>query len=75
MCQKGQTWDRAILQMDRGLDHLKNVLESTSNLLLLVSKTNFTEWYARPSQAPTLICLPYVPFWLAVKQELEIRIL
>ncbi len=32
------------------------------------SKTSFTEWYAKPSRAPTLICLPCCAFfWLAVK--------
>jgi hypothetical protein len=36
----------------------KNVLESTSNLLPLASKTNFAELYAKPSRAPTLIFLP-----------------
>ncbi len=37
----------------------KNVLESTSYLLPLANKTSFTEWHAKPSRAPTLICLPY----------------
>jgi hypothetical protein len=34
------------------------VLESTSYLILLASKTTFTEWHAKPLRAPTLICLP-----------------
>jgi hypothetical protein len=54
---KGQSWDKAILDMDRGLYHLleKNLLVPTSYLLPLASKTSFTEWYANPSRAPTLI--------------------
>ncbi len=36
----------------------KNVLESTSFLQPLASKTSFTEWYAKSPRAPTLICLP-----------------
>jgi hypothetical protein len=36
----------------------KNVLESTSYLLPLASKTNFTELHGKPSRAPTLPCLP-----------------
>jgi hypothetical protein len=59
VCQKGQSLDRAILKMNRGLYHLeKNVLESTLYLLPLASKNSFTKWYAKPSRAPTLICLP-----------------
>jgi hypothetical protein len=55
----GQRWEKAILQMDRGLNHIeKNALESTLHLLPLAIKTSFTEWYAKPLQAPTLICLP-----------------
>jgi hypothetical protein len=59
----------------------KNVLESTisskrigiisSYLLPLVSTTSFTEWYAKYSLTLLLIV---VPFWLAVKDELEVRI-
>ncbi len=57
--KKGQSWDRAIFSMDEGLYHLeKNVLESTSYLLPLASKTSFTERYAKPLRAPTLTCLP-----------------
>jgi hypothetical protein len=49
--------------MDTGLYHFekkekKKILESTSYLLPLASKTSFTEWYAKPVQAPTVICLP-----------------
>lgn len=57
VCQKkGQSYDKAIFQMNRGLHHLgnKNVSKSTSYLLSIDSKTRFIEWYAKPSQAPTL---------------------
>jgi hypothetical protein len=40
------------------LEKQKKVLELTSYLLLLASKTSFAEMYAKPSRAPTLICLP-----------------
>ncbi len=41
---EGQTWDRARFQMYKGLYHLeKNVLESTSYLLPLASKTSLIE--------------------------------
>jgi hypothetical protein len=57
--KKGQRWYRAILTKDKGLYHLEtNVLESTSYLLPLASKTSFTELYAKPLRAPTLIRLP-----------------
>ncbi len=56
VCQKRSELGQS--KMDRGFYHLKNVLRSSSYLLPLASKTSFTEWYAKPSQAPTLICLP-----------------
>jgi hypothetical protein len=40
----------------RDLTAWKNVLESTSYLLPLASKTIFTDWYAKSSRVPTLIC-------------------
>ncbi len=42
----------------KGFTTYKIVLESTLYQLQLASKTSFTEWYAKPSRAPTLICLP-----------------
>jgi hypothetical protein len=51
-------WDREIHKMDRRLYHLENLLESISYLLPVSSKTSSTEWYAEPSRAPNLICLP-----------------
>jgi hypothetical protein len=36
----------------------EKVSKSTSLLLLLASKPSFIDWYAKPSQTPTLICLP-----------------
>ncbi len=58
MCvKKGSELWQGDFKMVRGLYHLKNVLESTSYLLPLVSETSFTEWYAKPSRAPILICL------------------
>ncbi len=47
-----------ILNGWRALLLRKYVLESISYLLTLASETSFTEWYAKPSRAPTLICLP-----------------
>jgi hypothetical protein len=47
-----------ILNGQRALPLRKNVLELTSYLSPLASKTSFTEWYAKPSRAQTLICLP-----------------
>jgi hypothetical protein len=42
---------------DESFYHIKNnILESISYLLPLASKTSFTEWCAKPSQASTLIC-------------------
>jgi hypothetical protein len=50
----------------------KAVVESTSYLLPLASEASFTEWYANPrGHQLSSVCL-VVPFWLAVKQELEI---
>ncbi len=45
------------LNEQRAVPLTKNVLESTSYLLPFASKTSSTEWYAKPSQAPALICL------------------
>jgi hypothetical protein len=57
--RKVKSSDRGISKIDRGLYHLvKNVLESTSYLLPLASETSFIESYAKPSRAPTLVCLP-----------------
>jgi hypothetical protein len=58
LCQKVQSWDSAMLQMDRRLYLLKTVLESNTHLLSLASKNRFTEWCAKPFKAPDLICLP-----------------
>jgi hypothetical protein len=62
VCQRRselQEAKKSKFQMDRGLYHLeKIVLASASYLLPLASKTSFTEWFAKPSRAPTLICLP-----------------
>ncbi len=45
--------------MDKELYHSKReVLGSTSRLFLLALKPIFTEWYAKPPRATTLICLP-----------------
>jgi hypothetical protein len=52
-----RVWDKAVFYMDRELYNNKKVLESTSYLLPSASKTSFNEWYAKPSRAPTLICL------------------
>ncbi len=56
--KKNHSWDRSILWMYAGLRHLiKNVLESTSYILPLASKTSFTDCYAEPSRALTFIGL------------------
>jgi hypothetical protein len=51
--KKGQSWDRAIFQKDRGLYRLKKKVldESTSLLLPLASTTSSAEWYAKPLRA------------------------
>jgi hypothetical protein len=59
VCQKRSELGQInILNGKRALPLTKNVLKSTSYLLPLASKTSFTEWYAKPSRAPTHICLP-----------------
>ncbi len=46
ICVKNVSWNRAMLQIDKVLYHLENyVLESTSYLLPLSSKTSFSECY------------------------------
>jgi hypothetical protein len=58
-CQKSGSWDRVIqyYKWIEGFTTWKIVVEWTSYLLPLASKTSFTEWYGKPSQAPPLICL------------------
>ncbi len=72
MCvQIDLSWDRT---MDEGLHRWgKNILESTSYLLPLASKTIVTEWYAKPSRAPALICLPCCAF-LACSKVRNLRL-
>jgi hypothetical protein len=53
LTRKGQSWYMAILHLDRGRYHFKNVLKLTSYLLLLASKTSFTELDAKHSRAPS----------------------
>jgi hypothetical protein len=47
-----------ILYGETALPLRKNVLESTSYLLPLASKTSFTEAHEKPSRTQTLPCLP-----------------
>jgi hypothetical protein len=67
--REGWSYDRAIVKWIEVFTTLKNVLDSTSYPLPLASKTSFSELYAKSLRAPTLICLPLGPFWLAVKEE------
>jgi hypothetical protein len=46
------------LQRIKWLNHLKNILESISYLLIIASNTSFTEWFSKPWRGPTHICLP-----------------
>jgi hypothetical protein len=47
-------------------------MKSTLHLLSLASKTSFTEWYAKTSQAKTLnICLPCCVILACTKVEIR----
>ncbi len=56
--KKARVGPRQYFSGQRALTLGKNELGSTKYLLPLASKTSFTEWHAKLSRAPTLICLP-----------------
>ncbi len=66
MCvKKGQSWDRAILQMDRGLALTLDINYWNQPHTCYSQPVNpvFTELYAKPLRAPTLVCLPCCAFF------------
>jgi hypothetical protein len=72
MCVKsGQSWEMAILLMDRGLYHL-NYYGSASCLLCLAIKTSLLNGMQLLCEHElSSVCL-VATFWLAAKYELEI---
>ncbi len=57
-----------ILNGWRALPLTKTYWNLPSYLSPLASKTSFTEWHAKPSWAPTLICFPCCPILASSKE-------